>query len=490
MNNSKTTTRGPFAYLTEMVADDDLTGKYSADRTKILAQYHSRMSGHSFEEVSAQELSKLINQLNEKDCIIFREGEEGCFDIYYNPSSRPIESVCRAEGNIWPTVISKRASKLVWRTEGALFKLPVENGDEALSVFVTDWSSCTASCAVALHPTHKFLGSLNLYGKESASFTGQHVRHPITGDFLAVWVADWVKPDFGTGAVLINPGHNASDLRFAREVGLPIRFALHPEGSSDDQKNWPNPPVIRSGKAVRAGIFDGMSAAEVQSVTIEMLIESGLAKPHTDVSIPSILIAKLYPDPDGGLSIGENGIELESESGENTTSTKFFLKSYNLLDAAASISIRNANEVYVSSRATKREAVYLAVILNELLNDDLNLKVELVQGVEGKVPLEQGDHISLALLVGEVKEKPLVLRDQLLQQAKEFLKNSEKIRTSATSDLNEVPTKIEKTMEDGNLVSGYRELHKWQKTMIQSGDEINSESYSLLIGKLLPNSDW
>jgi len=37
-----------------------------------------------------------------------------------------------------------------------------------------------------------------------------------------------VRPDFGSGAVLVNPAHDPADLAFGRAVGLPIRFGLAP----------------------------------------------------------------------------------------------------------------------------------------------------------------------------------------------------------------------------------------------------------------------
>ncbi|KIZ14371.1 hypothetical protein SNA_35320 [Streptomyces natalensis ATCC 27448] len=80
---------------------------------------------------------------------------------------------------------------------------------------------------------------LGLPAGHTSAFTGRYCRHPLTGDLLPVWTASWVAPEFGTGAVLVNPGHDATDLAFAREVGLPVRFALLPAGREEAPEHWP-----------------------------------------------------------------------------------------------------------------------------------------------------------------------------------------------------------------------------------------------------------
>ena len=47
--------------------------------------------------------------------------------------------------------------------------------------------------------------------------------HPITGEALPIWVANFVLMSYGTGAVMAVPGHDQRDWEFAHKYGLPIR---------------------------------------------------------------------------------------------------------------------------------------------------------------------------------------------------------------------------------------------------------------------------
>jgi len=59
-------------------------------------------------------------------------------------------------------------------------------------------------------------------------FTGAYAGHPVTGERLPVFVADYVLTGYGTGAVMAVPAHDQRDLDFARQFGLDIRKALEP----------------------------------------------------------------------------------------------------------------------------------------------------------------------------------------------------------------------------------------------------------------------
>lgn len=119
----------------------------------------------------------------------------------------------------WPSRIQKEMKQSTQHIAGAIFHLPLEDGSGLLDAFITDWSPFPAACAIAVHPEHPL--AVPLDGKRAA-WTGRYARHPLTGDLLAIWTANWVRPEFGTGAVIVNPAHSTADLEFARS-GWPAR---------------------------------------------------------------------------------------------------------------------------------------------------------------------------------------------------------------------------------------------------------------------------
>jgi leucyl-tRNA synthetase len=53
--------------------------------------------------------------------------------------------------------------------------------------------------------------------------TGLWAIHPVTGEDVPVWVANFVLMGYGTGAVMAVPAHDQRDWEFAKAYGLPIR---------------------------------------------------------------------------------------------------------------------------------------------------------------------------------------------------------------------------------------------------------------------------
>ena len=59
-------------------------------------------------------------------------------------------------------------------------------------------------------------------------FSGAYAIHPITGERVPIWIADYVLLEYGTGAIMAVPAHDERDLAFARAMGLPVRPVVFP----------------------------------------------------------------------------------------------------------------------------------------------------------------------------------------------------------------------------------------------------------------------
>ncbi|MFN2114482.1 MAG: leucine--tRNA ligase [Anaerolineae bacterium] len=105
---------------------------------------------------------------------------------------------------------------------------------------------------------------------KSGAYTGVMAVHPLTGERLPVWVADYVLPDYGTGAVMLVPAHDHRDAAFAAAFGLPSRSVVE---SDDDMTS---PGVLRD-----SGPYTGMgSEAGGQAIT-EALSSRGAGRRTT-----------------------------------------------------------------------------------------------------------------------------------------------------------------------------------------------------------------
>ncbi|MEE4463573.1 leucine--tRNA ligase, partial [Azotobacter chroococcum] len=88
--------------------------------------------------------------------------------------------------------------------------------------------------------------------------TGQFVVHPLSGDKLPVFVANYVLWGYGEGAVMAVPAHDERDFEFANKYGLPIRQVYAAEGKDFSAAEWQAWYADKDGlTTVNSGKYDG-----------------------------------------------------------------------------------------------------------------------------------------------------------------------------------------------------------------------------------------
>ncbi|HVF53877.1 MAG TPA: leucine--tRNA ligase [Actinomycetota bacterium] len=122
-------------------------------------------------------------------------------------------------------------------------------------------------------------------------YLGKHAINPVNDEAIEIWAADYVLMDYGTGAIMAVPAHDARDFDFAQANGLPIRSVITPEGESLDEGPV-EAPYSGPGAMARSGEFDGTpTEVSVQKVT-QWLAERGLGKPAINFRIRDWLISR------------------------------------------------------------------------------------------------------------------------------------------------------------------------------------------------------
>ena len=109
--------------------------------------------------------------------------------------------------------------------------------------------------------------------KEGVS-VGVYAIHPLTGEKIPVYTANFVLMDYGTGAVMSVPAHDQRDFEFAKKYGLPIKVVITPEGeelkAEELQEAYTEPGVL-----VNSGKFSGMKSEEAKIAITEELEKLG-----------------------------------------------------------------------------------------------------------------------------------------------------------------------------------------------------------------------
>ncbi len=121
-------------------------------------------------------------------------------------------------------------------------------------------------------------------------FTGRYAIHPLTGERLPIWVADYVLAEYGTGAIMATPAHDARDLAFAQAMGLPVREVVRPEAGSPP---WDSDEAYTGrGVVVASGEFSGMPSDEAAWAVGERLEEMGVGQRRVNYHLRDWLISR------------------------------------------------------------------------------------------------------------------------------------------------------------------------------------------------------
>ncbi len=91
-------------------------------------------------------------------------------------------------------------------------------------------------------------------------FSGAYAIHPITGERVPIWIADYVLMAYGTGAIMAVPAHDERDMAFARTMGLPVRRVVFPADAAT-----PDDAAVAyttSGVLAQSGEYTGMTSAQ------------------------------------------------------------------------------------------------------------------------------------------------------------------------------------------------------------------------------------
>ncbi len=106
--------------------------------------------------------------------------------------------------------------------------------------------------------------------------TGLYVVHPLTGERLPVWIANYVLMSYGEGAVMAVPAHDERDFEFARQYGLPIKPVIKPEY---DELSVPLAQAYTEyGITFDSGRFTGLKSAAAIDAIADELAQKGEGK--------------------------------------------------------------------------------------------------------------------------------------------------------------------------------------------------------------------
>jgi leucyl-tRNA synthetase len=203
----------------------------------------------------------------------------------------------------WSESTRKAQANWIGRSTGAQLHFPVldasgEETDTRIEVFTTRPDTVFGATYMVLSPEHPLIEEVTEPGLGAPVFayrdkaqkkdmvarqkvdktktgvpTGGYCRNPATGEAIPIWIADYVLMEYGTGAIMAVPGHDARDFEFARQFELPIRRVV---AAPEDDADAPlDEAYIGPGRLVNSGQFDGTDVSESVEVVTAWATEQG-----------------------------------------------------------------------------------------------------------------------------------------------------------------------------------------------------------------------
>jgi leucyl-tRNA synthetase len=203
----------------------------------------------------------------------------------------------------WPESVRAMQRNWIGRSQGVELQFPVEDNDELLTVYTTrpdTLMGVTYMAVAAEHPlavraaveksdlsdfleecrrVHASEAMLETMEKKGMPL-GVNAVHPLTGEPVPIWVANFVLMAYGTGAVMAVPGHDQRDWEFATKYSLPIKKVIDPvEGPPADLSEG---AFVNYGRLVNSGNFDGLTSEQAFHAIADHFETRGIGRRRTN----------------------------------------------------------------------------------------------------------------------------------------------------------------------------------------------------------------
>ncbi len=212
----------------------------------------------------------------------------------------------------WPEKVVGMQRNWIGKSSGAEVSFGIEGSDETLDIFTTrpdTLMGVTYMAVAAGHPLAQkaaednpelatFLEECSKVSTKEADIAlmekkgmplGIHAVHPVSGEKIPVWVANFVLMSYGTGAVMSVPAHDERDYDFARKYDLPIKQVIRPaEGDWDIE----TAAYTDAGVLIHSLEFDGLASSDAKQAITSWLSEHGRGSERVQYRLRDWLVSR------------------------------------------------------------------------------------------------------------------------------------------------------------------------------------------------------
>lgn len=212
----------------------------------------------------------------------------------------------------WPEKTKIMQKNWIGKSDGAEIAFKVDGKDLTFKVFTTRADTLYGATYVVIAPEHEIVDlittdeykqaveeykeyarkqseieRLSTEKEKTGVFTGAYAIHPLTGEKLPIWIADYVLATYGTGCVMAVPAHDERDYEFATKYNLPIKRVIKGIGDIDDSL-----PFVEYGVLIDSGEFTGIKSEEARIKIVEKLKQEGRAEFKVNYRLRDWLVSR------------------------------------------------------------------------------------------------------------------------------------------------------------------------------------------------------
>ncbi len=192
----------------------------------------------------------------------------------------------------WPEQVRTMQRNWIGRSEGVEMDFGLEGSDEVLRIFTTRPDTVMGVTYMAVAAEHPLALAAAQTRPDLAAFVdecrqggvseaeietmekkgmalGSNAVHPITGEPVPIFAANFVLMSYGTGAVMAVPGHDQRDWEFAGKYGIPRKQVIYPAAGSEC--GITEAAYVEKGVLRNSGPFDGLTSEQAFDAIAEHL---------------------------------------------------------------------------------------------------------------------------------------------------------------------------------------------------------------------------
>jgi leucyl-tRNA synthetase len=197
----------------------------------------------------------------------------------------------------WPEQVKTMQRNWIGRSEGVEMTFQVADSTESFDIYTTRPDTLMGVTYLALAAQHPLALAAAENNPALAAFiqacktnksteadmatmekegvdTGLKAIHPISGELVPVWAANFVLMDYGSGAVMSVPGHDQRDWEFATKYGLEIKQVI--AGNENDDITLA--AITEKNVLVNSGEFDGLNFDDAFKAISDKLVSENKGK--------------------------------------------------------------------------------------------------------------------------------------------------------------------------------------------------------------------